>query len=338
MHRSVVLAIPHFQPTIEIAQAAERRGYHRVWTTETTDRDAIVRATAIGAATSTIKVGTGIAYAFTRPPIATASAASDTQAACGGRFALGLGAGTRGLRTRYGVQWEHPAPQFVDYVSAVRALLNSPGSVDYAGEYYQLNVPEYVPHESAASVELYGSGVNKIMLRYCAAGCDGVAIHSLAAAPGYLEEVTVPAIAAGAERGGRRPRVACWFIASVDQDEERARDSAKRQLAFYLSTPSYRTVAEFGGWGDVAERIRTGAAETKYSDWGAVARLVPEHIVDALTVAGTPEQVRSRLPEVEKRLLTAGIDEIVFQMVGTEMSADEVTAAGHQLIDACAPQ
>jgi probable F420-dependent oxidoreductase len=338
LHRSVVLAIPHFEPTKAIARAAESAGYYRVWTTESTDRDAIIRAAAIGSATSTIKIGTGIAYAFTRLPVAMASAASDTQAACSGRFALGLGAGTRGLRQRYGLQWEHPAPQFADYMSVLRSLLHSDGSVEYSGDYYQVQLPEFITDQLARCVELYGSGVNRIMLRQCAAVCDGVAIHSLAAAPGYLEEVTVPAIAAGGEIGGREPRVACWYIACVDADEERARESAKRQLAFYLSTPSYRTVAEFGGWGDVAERVRITAAETKYSDWAAVARLVPEHVVDALTIAGTPEQVRTRLPEVEKRLMASGIDEIVFQMVGTEMSADEVTVAGLQLIDACAPR
>lgn len=315
MDRSVVFAIPHLGPTIELAQAAEKCGYHRVWTTETADRDALVRAALIGAATSTIKVGTGIAYAFTRAPLATAAATADVQVACGGRFALGLGAGTRGLRRRYGVQWEHPAPQFVDYVDVVRELLSS-----------------------TAAVELYGSGVNRIMLEHSASACDGVAIHSLAAAPGYLEEVTVPAIAKGAEKSGRQPRVACWFIVCVDEDEERARDSAKRQLAFYLSTPSYRTVAELGGWGDVAERVRTAAAETNYANWATVARLIPEHVVDALAVAGTPQQVRSRLPEVEKRLAAGGIEEIVFQMVGTGMSTDEMTAAGHQLISTCAAE
>jgi alkanesulfonate monooxygenase SsuD/methylene tetrahydromethanopterin reductase-like flavin-dependent oxidoreductase (luciferase family) len=336
VNRSIVTAIPHFEAMAPIARAAEAAGYHRVWTTESMDRDAVVRAVSIGCATSTIGVATGIAYAFTRHPLAAAAQVADASAATGGRFLFGIGAGTRGQRRRYAAPWEHPAPQFVEYVEAVRALLTGE-PVHYDGTYYQIDMPAGLGR-AAVPVEIYGSGVNKIMLRECASVCDGVGIHSLAAAPGYLEAITLPAITAGSERNARKPTIACWYIACVDEDEEVARQGAKLQLAFYLSTPSYRTVAEFGGWGDVAARIRELAKETGYQDWHRVAREVPDHVVDDLTLAGTAAQVRSRLPGLEARLAAAGVEELVFQLVGTDSTAEEVEAAGLQLVSACAPK
>jgi alkanesulfonate monooxygenase SsuD/methylene tetrahydromethanopterin reductase-like flavin-dependent oxidoreductase (luciferase family) len=335
VYRSIVTAIPHFEAMVPIARAAEAAGYHRFWTTESMDRDAVVRAVSVGCATTSIGVATGIAYAFTRHPLAAAAQVADASVATGGRFLFGIGAGTRGQRRRYDAPWEHPAPQFVEYVEAVRALLTGE-PVHYEGTYYRIDMPAGLGR-AAVPVEIYGSGVNKIMLRECASVCDGVGIHSLAAAPGYLEEVTLPALAAGAERNARKPTIACWYIACVDDDEEAARQNAKLQLAFYLSTPSYRTVAEFGGWGEVAARIRDLAKETGYQDWQRVAREVPENVVDDLTLTGTSAQVRSQLPALEERLASAGIEELVFQLVGTDSTAEEVEAAGLQLVSACAP-
>src|SRR5580693_88551 len=63
----------------EVAQAAEAGGLHRVWLTEGTNSDAIVRAVAAGAVTSSVLIGTGIAYSFVRPPLHMAATAADVQ-------------------------------------------------------------------------------------------------------------------------------------------------------------------------------------------------------------------------------------------------------------------
>src|SRR6202171_5544814 len=145
MKRSIVIATPHFESAMVIGRAAEDAKYSRVWLTETTGRDAIVRAAALGTVTSRIGIATGIAYAFARGPLAMAAAAAEAQQACDGRFTLGLGAGTRGIRRRYGVtDWERAAPQFADYARLLRKLLDADGGdVDHKGEFYQLRAPSY---------------------------------------------------------------------------------------------------------------------------------------------------------------------------------------------------
>ena len=132
--------------------------------------------------------------------------------------------------------------------------------------------------------------------------------------------------------------IACWQIVSVDVNEEAARERARYQLAFYISTPSYRSVAETCGWPDVAERVQQKAADVNYADWASVAREIPDRLVDELTVTGTPEQVRAQLAAVEERLASAGIDEVVYQLVGTDLSESETAEAGRLLVRTCAPE
>ena len=219
----------------------------------------------------------------------------------------------------------------------VRALLETSGPVDHLGRHYQVSLDGLASDPLVAATQVYASGLNRVMLEHAAAACDGVAVHSLAAAPGYFEQVAVPAIARGAARAGRRTHVACWYIACVNADEEVARERARRQLAFYLSTPSYRSVAEHGGWGAVADRVRAAAVDVRFGDWARVASEIPDSVVDDLTLAGTPRQVLDRLTTTEARLAAGGVHELVLQLVGTEMSADEVLADGLALVDTCAP-
>ena len=339
MHRSVVLGVSHFEAIVPIAQAAEQAGYDRVWTTEAADRDATIRAAAIAAATDRIKIATGITYAFSRSPLSLAATAADVNRIAGGRFALGLGAGTRGLRRRYGVEWERPAPRFAEYAELIRQAFDPDAPDRYAGTFYQADLTQF--HRRARlermRPDVYGSGVNRIMLTYCAASCDGVGVHSLATAPGYFEEVTVPALREGARRGGSVPRLACWVIACVAQDSQTARWQARRQLAFYFSTPSYRAVAEFAGWAAQAEVIREKARQAQFSDWDAVAGAVPEEMVDSLAIAGTPAEARAQLQAAEARLAAGGADELVLQLVGFGDTWERVRDQGIELVRSCAP-
>ena len=340
MHRSLVLGISHFEAITPIAVAAESHGYYRVWTTESAERDATVRAAAIASATQRIQVATGITYAFSRSPLALAATAADVNRIADGRFALGLGAGTRGLRRRYGIEWSHPAPQFGEYAGLIRQAFDPEASDSYEGKFYQADLTHFHQRVRRERMrpDVYGSGVNRIMLTYCAATCDGVAVHSLATAPGYFEGVTVPALQEGARRGGTVPRLACWVIACVAEDAETARRQARRQLAFYFSTPSYRTVAEFAGWGAHAQAIREKAKETQYQDWDAVGDLVPEDLVDRLAIAGTPAEVGRQLGDVETRLAAGGADELVLQLVGFGDTWEQVRDQGIELVRNCAPR
>lgn len=316
VHRSIVLSTDDVDGLVDVARAAEAAGMHRVWTTENTNHDGLVQAAILGRETSRIRIGTGIAYAFGRAPLTAAVAAADVHVCSGGRFTLGLGAGTRGIRRRYGVEFDHPAPRLAEYAQLLKASWAATGALDFSGRFYEAHVPGWRRDAapSLSGLDVYGSGLNPTMLRWAARGCDGVALHPLAASEYYLEAVVDPARAAGAAESGRPSRLAAWYLVSVADDEEVARDRVRKNLAFYFATPSYASAAAGTPWAASATAIRDGFAAGG-ADWAALTRLVDDRMIDDLTLTGTPAQVRARLPELEKRLSAHDVDELVFQLV-----------------------
>ena len=76
---------------IGIAQEAESLGYDAIWSAESWGSDVFTPLAWIGAHTSKIKLGTGIAQISARTPAATAMAAITLDHLSKGRVVLGLG-------------------------------------------------------------------------------------------------------------------------------------------------------------------------------------------------------------------------------------------------------
>jgi alkanesulfonate monooxygenase SsuD/methylene tetrahydromethanopterin reductase-like flavin-dependent oxidoreductase (luciferase family) len=330
---SMALATSLLHPLVEIAQRAERAGLHRVWTTEGFAGDGIVRAGYLLARTERIHVATGIAYAFTRAPLAVAMASADLAELSGGRFALGLGAGTRGVRTRrFDVDFDHPAPRMGEYAQLVRAALDSEGGLSFDGRFYHCEFPQYEPTqdiELRRGVPVYAAALNPVMVRAAARLSDGVALHSLALSDHYMRGTVVPAF----EKAGRPSWLAAWKIAVVDTDLDRARDVVRRQLAFYFSTPSYHGILVGTGWEDAAEQMMIEAKESGYRDFERIGRLVPDEMLAAFSLTGDPDTFADAIVGEAERLAGLGVDELVLQLSAARTS-ESVTRIGVGLADA----
>ncbi|MDA0170131.1 LLM class flavin-dependent oxidoreductase [Solirubrobacter taibaiensis] len=109
---------------IRLARQAETLGLDRVQVAEAWSHDATIVLAEIAAQTSRIGLGTGVLSVWGRTPASIALAAAGLQRASGGRFSLGLGAGspplTEGL---HGLRWERPVARVRETVTGVRALL-----------------------------------------------------------------------------------------------------------------------------------------------------------------------------------------------------------------------
>jgi alkanesulfonate monooxygenase SsuD/methylene tetrahydromethanopterin reductase-like flavin-dependent oxidoreductase (luciferase family) len=308
MRRALVFATEALEPLVGLARDAERAGFDRVWTTEYLQRDAVARALAIALGTDTIGVGTGIAYAFTRLPVAMAALAADVQRLAEGRFALGLGTGTRGVRRWYGAEFDPPARQFAAYADELRKTwAGMPGLAD------------------TGAPPIFGAGLNPVMTRTAVRAGDGVLLHPLALVRTHLQERLLPAIRKGCQDREAGTFVAVWAITSIAADEEVAREHARRQVAFYLSTPSYGSVVEGTPWASVAGSIRDAFdGSGRRATWDELAPLVPDSLIDEIALVGTPETVAGKATLLEEELRSHGIDELVFQTVGAGLDEEEV--------------
>jgi alkanesulfonate monooxygenase SsuD/methylene tetrahydromethanopterin reductase-like flavin-dependent oxidoreductase (luciferase family) len=310
----------------EAASQAEQAGIYRLWTTESPGRDAVLRSLHLLQATKTLHSGTGIAFAFTRPPLAAAGSAADAYALSGGRFSLGLGAGTRGQRRWFEQDFDHPAARMADYVRAVKAVLRSAGAVRYTGPFYDFSVPRVhlaAPADALSQLKIYGGGLHEQMLRAIARTCDGIVLHPLAGGVRYLDEVVLPVLEGTTPDDGERASLIIWCPLSIDEDEAAARRRAAEQLAFYFSTPSYLDVAARSGFGAVAgelvERYNRSAGRPTFAE---LSSLIPDEMLRFFVVYGTPAQVASQLAGRAAGWRQRGVQEVALQI-----SAQSVTAA-----------
>ena len=310
----------------DLARRAEAAGFYRLWTTEGMGSDGLLKAMALGLATATIRIGTGIAYTFPRSPFQAAAGAAVLAEALPGRFTLGLGAGTRGLRRRYGIEEDHPAPRFAEYADLIRGAWQAEGNFEFAGRFFTAQVPGIGYNTDRAlldRLELHGSGVNRIILRTSAEHCHGVALHPLAGFRPYLEEVVVPALADGAQRAHWRAAplwTSLWYITSVHDDPEVARQRAARLLAFYFSTPSYQTPIQGTRWEQTGVALRDGLRSGK--SWDELTGMVPADMVEETCLAGTAAQVREQLEAVSSRVEPLGVGELVLEPPLTRTPAE----------------
>jgi len=234
--------------------------------------------------TDTIVLGTNVAIAFPRSPMVTAQVAWDLQQLSGGRFELGLGTQVRShVERRYAATWDDPpGPRMREYVKCLGEMFAafSAGPAarpDFEGEHYRFTLmnpffnPGPIEH---ADVPVYVAAVNPYMASLAGELCRGLRLHPIATFR-FTREVVLPAVAAGAARGGRDVGavdvVGAPFLAVGEDDAavEAAVAAIKKHIAFYATTPTYRSVLEFHGWGDAAARLHQMSREGRWKELGA---------------------------------------------------------------------
>jgi probable F420-dependent oxidoreductase len=310
----LLLELPTQRENVELAARAEAAGFDSVWAPEFHNHSGTLALAGAALRTGSVELGTAIAWAFGRSPLLTAVTALDLDELSGGRFVLGLGTGTRRMRTDWlGAPGDRPARRLRETVEAIRAVWSSSeaGSIDYEGELVSLSVRPYGrPGQVRESLPIYLAAVNEGMARTAGAVADGVVGHPMATVR-YIEEVLRPAIAEGAESEGRSVggvAIADWLLVAPGDDPQAAREDAKRQVAFHATVRTYDRILDLHGFTDEATRIRE---LWRSFDLPGMTALVTDEMLDAMAVAGTPEECRQRVAEraksVDRLLLGAPV-------------------------------
>jgi len=247
-----------------------------------------------------LDLATGVAVAFPRSPMVTASTAWELAQASGGRFRLGLGTQVRAhVERRYGSEFDHPGPRLRDYVLAVKACFAGfrGEKLDHHGDFYDLSLlPQmWSPgpiDEPDPPVDL--AAVNPWMLRMTGAVADGVHVHPLNS-PTYHAETLLPNLAADrtATLDGYTAFVPV-FTAAGDTDAERAhwREMTRTMVGFYGSTPNYAFVFEQIGRPGTTEALR---AAQKAGDPAGMNAVIDDEILDHFIVEGPWDEMPDRI-------------------------------------------
>ena len=293
MQLDAYVAGPRLPDVATIAQEVEALGFDGLWFTESS-RNPYLGCAAAALATRRIAVGTDVAVAFPRSPMVTAQAAWDLADASGGRFILGLGSQVKAhVVRRFSVAFDRPAARLREYVLALRAIFRAFQGTEplrFEGEFYRFSLlTDFFSAGPIAQpdIPIYVAGVNELTARMAGEVCDGFHVHPVHSRS-YLEKCVRPAIADGAGRAGRDPgqiALACpvFIIAADSADErEKRRRVARRQIAFYASTPNYRTVLEHHGWGDAAQQLNRLMAK---GDVGGMEALISDAMLEEFALS-----------------------------------------------------
>ena len=260
-------------------QAHEQAGFQSVWIANIFGMDAMTLAAIGGSRTSRIEIGTAVVPTHSRHPLYAAQQALTTQAACGGRFALGLGPSHKVvIENMLGLSYAHPARHVEEYLRVVTDLTRT-GKTSFAGEHYRVNGSLKVSCGSPPQVLIGALGPR--MRRIAGAIADGTITWMTGRRT--LAEQVVPGVRAAAREEGRpEPRIVAGFPVVLTNDPAGAREAAGKQLSLYGTLPSYRAMLDAegaAGPGDLAiagdaaeiERAIRGFADAGVSDFHAVA-------------------------------------------------------------------
>ena len=281
--------VPH---CLEIAERAAGLGYESAWLADGSGvPDPFVLSAALAARVPGMRIGIGVAPAYTRTPAAFAALTGALGQLMPGRFVLGIGASSETIVDRWnGIPFEKPLGRVRETVTLVRAMLTGERSsfkgktVRSEGFRLMAVPPEPVP--------IYVGALKPAMLRVAGEVGDGIVVNLFPAeaTPRMLE-----AVAEGAKKAGRdvsNMEVVCRFQTCVTDRPEKVRALLRRGMAGYFTTSVYNAFAEWCGFEQEARGMREAWAKR---DREATEAAFTDEMIDAITLIGDEKHCRDRI-------------------------------------------
>lgn len=288
---------------IELAQHAEQLGFDIVCTAEAYGSDALTPLAAIAARTSRIRLGTAIMQISARTPAAAAMSAITLDHISNGRLCLGVGvSGPQVVEGWYGQPFRRPLERTREWLTIFRKILAREEPLTFEGAQYRLpyagesasgqgkpllsithplrkNLPVFLGAEGPKNVEL---AVDSF---------DGWFPFML---PPDRFDIYGDTIAR--RRSGFEILQSVAF--STETDPRVALLPVKKTLALYVGGMGskeenfHKRVVERAGYAEVAQRLQDLWLAGRQQE---AVMAVPDELADAMSITGTPANIRLRL-------------------------------------------
>jgi alkanesulfonate monooxygenase SsuD/methylene tetrahydromethanopterin reductase-like flavin-dependent oxidoreductase (luciferase family) len=269
-----------------------------VWVPETWGMENFAILSAICQKTSS-KVGSSIINIFSRSPALIAMGAATIDTISNQRFVLGLGTSSVPIVEGFhGHSFEQPLKRMQEYVDIVRLALSGK-KIDYDGKIFSLRGFTLLIKPPRQNIPIYIAAINQKMVELTWNIGDGVIF--------YLRPISEMRDTITKMQSKRTIDVACQFITCVSQDEQTAKDRARKTVAFYVSVGDiYRKFLAENGFKNETDDIYT---EYLKSGLGSNHEFVTDAMLNSLTICGTPENCRKQL----RKIYEAGITHPIIQ-------------------------
>ncbi len=288
---------------VEVAQEAERLGFHSAWSAEAWGSDAFTPLAWIGANTTRLKLGTSIVQISARTPTSTAMHALTLDHLSEGRFMLGLGvSGPQVVEGWYGQPFSKPLSRTREYIDIIRQVMRRERPVKNDGPHYPL--PYYgegswgmgkplkpITHPLRADMPIYLGAEGPKNVALAAELCDGWI--PLWYSP-YREDVYADSLKHAPDDFD----VVQGVTVAVTDDLESAFDALRPMLGFYIGGMGskdrnfHKELLGRMGFPDEAQKIQDLFLAGNRAE--AIAA-VPNEFIDEIALIGSKERIRDRL-------------------------------------------
>lgn len=287
---------------VPLALEAERLGYDSVWTAEAYGSDVFTPLTVIAAATSRIKVATGIMQISARTPACSAMTAATLDHLSGGRVMLGIGvSGPQVVEGWYGQPFSKPLARTRDYIDIMRDVWAREAPVENHGEHYPLPLPGGMGLGKPLKITTHPLRPRIPILL----GAEGPKNVALAAekADGWLPIFYSPEHSREMYRDSLADapddfEVACPVTMIVTDDVAAGLMHIKASLGFYIGGMGakdanfHKNVIGRMGFEAEAAKIQELFYDGRREE--AIAA-VPDELADGIALVGPKERIRERL-------------------------------------------
>jgi len=291
-----------------LARQVEDWGYDYIWLAdERFFREIYSCLTLCALNTKKIQIGVCVTDPYSRHPALTAMAIATLDEISEGRAVLGIGAGVSGFG-ELGIDRARPALAMREMVGLVRKLMTGE-NVDFQGRMVQFNHGALNFTPVRADLPIYVASNAPRGLQVAGELADGAIISGCAEEPSI--DYAKGLIAKGTRKVGRdlaEIDLVARLNCCVSTDGQGARNSIR--TATIRSLPGHLNFVTAAGI-EVAPDLAASLSQMGYTHDDAtladMARRVPDHIIDAMTLAGTPEEVAQRVGRIVRR----GVNQIL---------------------------
>lgn len=337
MRVSISLPMTDWRASAEAAKQAEDDGADVV-TTHELKHDPFAPLGFAAVATERVALVPSVAIAFPRSPMIVANQAWDINRHAKGRFVVGLGSQVKAHNERrFSTPWIAPAARLGEYCESLRAIFRCweyGEKLSYQGKYYQFSLmtPEFNPGPQGFGIPpIAMAAVGPLMLKTAARVADSVRLHSFATRE-YLEKVVRPLLAEELAAHGKsfeNFEITGGGFVATGPDNATVREEAEKvryRVAFYGSTPAYRSVFDMHGVSDLGVKLTD---MSKKGQWNQMAAEVSDDVLDLFVARATYDE----LPAAIEKRYGGIVDTISLDFApGTSAATRRATIAAVQAI------
>ena len=223
------------------------------------------------------KIGSSIINIYSRSPSLIAMGASTVDTISNGRLILGLGTSSVPIVENFhGNSFDAPVQRMKEYVEIIRLALQGE-KINYSGKIFTLKDFSLLTKPIRKEIPIYLAAINQKMVEMTWDIADGVIF--------YLRPKNEMKETISKMQKKKKIDTTLQIITCIHEDEEKARNRAKKTLSFYIAVGKiYREFLQSTGYSDEVKIINE---EYKKNGLDGLQEFVPEKMLDDLCIAGT---------------------------------------------------